>query len=74
VNVGEGRRERWGEGRKGRENEGKERDGRDKDRERKGREGSRPQWRKSGLKSGGTNLWRALEILKYDKNLGDNLY
>jgi hypothetical protein len=32
------------------------------------------QWRKSGLKSGGgTNPWRALEVLKNDKNLGDNL-
>jgi hypothetical protein len=39
----------------------------------KEREGSGPQWRKSGLKSGGTNLWRALEILKYDKNLGGQL-
>jgi hypothetical protein len=28
------------------------------------------QWRRSGLKSGGTNPWRALEILKNDKNLG----
>jgi hypothetical protein len=33
------------------------------------------QWRRSGLKSGGgTNPWRALEILKHDKNLWDNLY
>jgi hypothetical protein len=28
------------------------------------------QWRRSGLKSGGTNPWRALEILKNNKNLG----
>jgi hypothetical protein len=28
------------------------------------------QWRRSGLKSGGKNPWRALEILKNDKNLG----
>jgi hypothetical protein len=28
------------------------------------------QWRRSGLKSGRTNPWRALEILKNDKNLG----
>jgi hypothetical protein len=31
------------------------------------------QWRRSGLKSGGTNPWRALEILKNDKIWGDNL-
>jgi hypothetical protein len=28
------------------------------------------QWRRSGLKSWGTNPWRELEILKNDKNLG----
>jgi hypothetical protein len=33
--------------------------------------GALVQWRRSGLKSaGGTNPWRALEILKNDKNLG----
>jgi hypothetical protein len=42
VNVGEGRREGWGEGRKGRENEAREMDGRNKDREKRQGKGQDP--------------------------------